>query len=145
MIKTILTVIVVLAFIGVGGFVYLGQSSKNGSAPGLANGALAPCPESPNCVSSEEGTAGDKRVDPLPVDIWDELPAAIEGMDGVIIVSGESYIAAEFTSATFGFVDDLELRKADDLVHIRSASRVGYSDGGMNAKRVAELSSRIGK
>ena len=53
------------------------------------------------------------------------------------------YIAAEFTSATFGFVDDLELRRTDEAVQVRSASRVGYSDGGVNKARVAELRDKL--
>ncbi len=143
MLKTILVILVVLVLAGVGGFVYLGQASKNGKAPGLVDGVLAPCPDAPNCVSSEKGTASDKQVDALPASSWEALPAAIEDMGGTVTLSDETYIAAEFTSATFGFVDDLELRKGDDGVQVRSASRVGYSDAGANAKRVAELRASV--
>lgn len=143
MLKTILIIVFVLALIGLGGFAYLGQKSKSGTAPGMVDGTLAPCPDSPNCVSSEPGTVGDKQVDVLPIDAWDALPGIVEAMGGRVTTQGEDYIAAEFTSATFGFVDDLELRKADKAVHVRSASRVGYSDAGANAKRVAELRERL--
>lgn len=143
MAKTIIFVAIALLVVGVGGFAYLGQKSKSGSAPGLVDGTLAPCPDSPNCVSSETGTVGDKKVADLPLEAWDALPATVEAMGGRITTQGDDYIAAEFSSATFGFVDDLELRKSDDAVHVRSASRVGYSDAGANAKRVAELRSRL--
>lgn len=126
MLKAIATIVVVLVLLGVGGFFYLGQQSKSGSAPGLVSGALAPCPDTPNCASSEEDTAQDKRVDPLPRHDWDALPVTLEAMGARVIVQSDDYIATEFTSAIFGFVDDLELRKGEDAVHIRSASRVGY-------------------
>ena len=131
--------LVVLALVGVGGFFYLGMSSQNGSAPGLTDGRLAACPSSPNCVSSEQGTQSDKAVASLPLDAWDLLPVAIIKAGGSVTREDEDYIAAEFRSSIFGFVDDLELRRAEDAVHVRSASRVGYSDAGVNAERVADL------
>jgi uncharacterized protein (DUF1499 family) len=131
------------AIAGVGGFFALGQASQKGSAPGLVGGTLAPCPSSPNCVSSEPGTPGEKRVAPLGPEVWDKLPRAIEAMGGTITSQTQDYIAAEFTSQRFGFVDDLELRKGEAQVHVRSASRVGYSDRGVNAERVAELRSKL--
>ena len=65
--------------------------------------------------------------------------AAIEIEGGVVVEQGEDYLAAEFTSAVFGFVDDVEFRRGEYAVHVRSASRVGYSDAGANAARVAAL------
>ncbi|MHA7818543.1 MAG: DUF1499 domain-containing protein [Erythrobacter sp.] len=128
-----------LGALGVGGFFALGQYSQSGTAPGVSGGSLAPCPDSPNCVSSEEGTAPEKRVDPFAQEDWKELPAQIARLGGTVTRQDEDYIAAEFTSQTFGFVDDLELRRSPDAVHVRSASRVGYSDRGVNAARVAKL------
>lgn len=139
MLKVIILVIVFLALIGGGGFFYLGVSSQSGSAPGLVEGRLAPCPDKPNCVSSEAGTTAEKSVSTLPGDTWDKLPETIEAMGGTVIKRSGSYIATEFKSKVFGFVDDVEFRKSDDGVHVRSASRVGHSDAGVNAKRVAEL------
>jgi uncharacterized protein (DUF1499 family) len=133
-----------LATLGVGGFAALGQYSKRGSAPGRVEGALAPCPDSPNCVSSEPGTVAAQRVAPLPAGSWEALPAAIAAMGGTVTTQEADYIAAEFTSKTFGFVDDLELRRGEDAVQVRSASRVGHSDNGVNAARVADLRARIG-
>ena len=137
--KYVLYGIIALVVLGVGGFVYLGQSSQSGQAAGLVDGKLSPCPSSPNCVSSEAGTPDDKKVEPLTVSAWDQIPAAIGEMGGVIVKQDDAYLAAEFTSATFGFVDDVEFRLADDALHIRSASRVGYSDRGVNLARVAAL------
>lgn len=128
-----------VALAAAGGFFAMGRSSQRGSAPGLVNGRLAPCPDSPNCVSSEPDTPNGKRVAPLPLESWERIDARIIDMGGEITQRSPDYIAAEFTSQTFGFVDDLELRKAQDAVHVRSASRVGYSDAGVNAKRVMRL------
>ncbi len=142
--KVILVVFVALIMLGTGGFFYLGQTSQSGSAIGLSNGELAACPPSPNCVSSEDGTPAEKTVNPLPVEIWRDLPAALTEMGGAVKNQSDRYIAAEFTSDLFGFVDDVEFRLADDKVHVRSASRVGHSDGGVNSARVAALRSKLG-
>ena len=58
-----------------------------------------------------------------------------------IITDTENYLHAECSSAFFGFVDDLELhlRAAEGLIAIRSAARLGYSDLGVNRKRVEQL------
>ena len=122
--------VALLAVLGLGGLFYLGQKSQGGAALGLVEGRLAPCPSSPNCVSSEADVPDEKRVDPLPVSAWARLPALIVEMGGAVTTQDETYIAAEFTSSTFKFVDDVEFRLADDAVHVRSASRVGYSDRG---------------
>lgn len=128
-----------LAVLGAAAFFVLGLVSQGGSAPGLVEGRLSPCPDSPNCVSSEEGTAPDKATDPLASEAWDKLADTVASQGGTITSEGEDYISAEFKSAVFGFVDDVEFRRGEDAVHIRSASRVGYSDAGANAARVAAL------
>ncbi len=139
----ILSALVLLAVLGAGGFFYLAQKSKTGNAPGLADGVLSPCPSSPNCVVSETHADDKHRVAPLPLKAWGEAPGVIEAMGGVVVVRDEGYIAATFASKAMGFVDDVELRKADNAVHIRSASRVGYSDGGVNRARVEQLRSLL--
>ncbi|WP_299323187.1 DUF1499 domain-containing protein [Parasphingopyxis sp.] len=137
--KYLLYGVVALVVLAVGALFYLGQTSQNGEAPGLIDGQLAPCPSSPNCVSSEAGATGEQQVDPLPVGAWDALPGAIADMEGTITSQDETYLAAEFTASIFSFVDDVEFRLAEDGVHVRSASRVGYSDMGVNSERIAEI------
>lgn len=133
-----------LILLVVGALFYLGQTSQSGTAPGLADGRLAPCPPSPNCVSSEAGSSDEQRVDPLPVGAWEALPAAIADMGGTVTSQDDGYLAAEFTASIFSFVDDVEFRLADDAVHVRSASRAGYSDMGVNSDRVAEIRENLG-
>ena len=137
--KTALIVVGVLAVLVVVVFFFLCQKSQSGTALGVVNGKLAECPSSPNCASSEAGTPDKKRVDPLPADAWAKLPAAVEAMGGTITVNEPTYLAAEFTSKSFKFVDDLEFRLGDDAVQVRSASRVGYSDRGVNKARIEAL------
>lgn len=131
--------VLAIVALGAAAFFALGVVSQGGAAPGLVDGRLAPCPDSPNCVSSEEGTRADAATDPLTVEAWDKLPDAIAAMGGEVTSQSEDYISAEFTSSLFRFVDDVEFRRDEGAVHLRSASRVGYSDAGANAARVAEL------
>lgn len=137
--------ILVLIVAGVGGLFFLAQKSKAGSPPGIIGGKLAPCPSSPNCVSSEEGTNEEHRVSPLPVTSWDKLPGLIEAQGGRIVDLKDDYLAAEFSSKLMGFVDDVEFRKGHAQAHVRSASRVGYSDMGANRKRVESFRAALGE
>lgn len=133
-----------LVLLGVGAFAFLGMQSRGGAALGLDNGRLAACPSSPNCVSSEAETAEDKSVSPLPLSSWASLPAVLTEMGGEVTVQDEAYLAAEFTSSLFGFVDDIEFRLTETEVHVRSASRVGHSDAGVNLARVDALRAELG-
>ncbi len=137
--KIILLIVMALPILGAGSFYFLAQHSKKNDAPGLVDGVLAVCPSSPNCVRSEAGTPPAHAVEPFPLAVWDQLAAVVEQSGGVITTQNEIYLAAEYSSKVFGFVDDMEFRKASDVVHIRSASRVGHSDMGANKKRVIEI------
>lgn len=112
---------------------------------GVAEGRLAPCPSSPNCVSSR-AEAAEQRVEPLRYDgdaaqARIRLLGVLNGMERVRIVrSGEDYIHAEFSSAMFGFVDDVEFQFGLlGVIHLRSASRTGYYDFGANRERVEAI------
>lgn len=107
---------------------------------------LPPCPDSPNCVSSQAADEG-HRVDPIafegdPAEAWEQLRSVVREMPRTEIVedTGE-WMHATFASAVFRFVDDVIFRLDPDekVVHVRSASRVGYSDFGANRKRVVSI------
>lgn len=106
---------------------------------------FAPCPSSPNCVSSkatdEEHIIGSFRL-AHPKD-WTCLIEQAQSLPGEpdIVVQREDYVRIEYTSATMRFVDDLELKKETDAAQVRSASRLGYRDFGVNRKRVMGLHS----
>ncbi|HUL20756.1 MAG TPA: DUF1499 domain-containing protein [Thermodesulfobacteriota bacterium] len=111
----------------------------------LVAGKLRPCPSSPNCVSSESDRPS-SRVEPLtfkgaPEKAWGDLKEAVSEMGGKIQEEHDGYLWATFTSRVFRFVDDVEFRMvpSDGIIHVRSGSRVGYSDLGVNRKRVEKL------
>jgi uncharacterized protein (DUF1499 family) len=111
---------------------------------GVRDGKLAPCPSSPNCVSSR-ATDGTHAIEPLkftgdPAAAMQRLRTLIEKMPRTrIIESRPDYLYAEFESALLGFVDDVELQLDGTTIHVRSASRLGYSDLGVNRKRIDEI------
>lgn len=107
---------------------------------GVQDGRLAPCPDSPNCVSS---FATDEQHGVAPLDATlDRVQQVLLGMERTNIVAFEGdYLYAEFTSRLLGFVDDVEFLydPAVGVTHVRSASRLGYSDLGANRKRIEDI------
>ena len=111
---------------------------------------LSPCPESPNCVSSlsEEKS---HYIEPLtynaPVEeARKKLIFVIQSMNRSDIVTVDNnYLHATFKSSLFGFVDDVEFSFDDGkkIIDVRSASRTGYYDLGVNRKRVEEIRKRF--
>lgn len=124
-------------------------ASCSGTRPGtlgVTGSGLAPCPSSPNCVSSS-ATDPDHRVDPLVLAVaapegWRAAREAVSRLPRTrIVVDTGAYLHAECSSALLGFVDDLELHLPEGAaaIAVRSASRLGYSDMGVNRRRVEEL------
>jgi uncharacterized protein (DUF1499 family) len=113
---------------------------------GLHDGTLAPCPNKPNCVSS---TATDRRHAIAPLTFTGAPDAALRTLQDVVlglartrVITRETdYLYVECTSPLLGFVDDVEFaldRQAKHL-HVRSASRRGYSDLGVNRARIETI------
>lgn len=106
---------------------------------------FAACPSSPNCVSSkatdEEHIIGSFRL-AQPTD-WQCLINQAQALPGEpkVVVKRDDYTRIEYTSAMMRFVDDLELKKEPGTAQVRSASRLGYRDFGVNRKRVMSLHS----
>lgn len=126
-------------------FFLLGLKSQKGKAKGLQEGQLAALPTSPNCVSSEDGTEAERAAEPLSASLSQAKMAVIE-TGGIITSETGNYISATYMSKLFKFVDDVELRDGGNgQIHIRSASRVGYSDRGMNRKRVENIRAALQK
>lgn len=112
---------------------------------GVNNGKLAVCPSSPNCVSSQSQDPQSK-ISPLPPVAISEIKKVIEAMDGTTIIEENSnYLYAEFKSKLMGYVDDVEfyLDQTENVMHVRSASRLGKSDLGVNRKRVEEIRAKL--
>jgi len=116
---------------------------------GVKDGKLAPCPSSPNCVSSQ-GSDTAHAIEPLS--FTGKVAGAHAALSTIIlsmkrsqiITDTDSYIHAEFTSAIFRFVDDVEFWFDENakVIHVRSASRIGHSDLGVNRERVEEIRAR---
>ncbi|HSG10985.1 MAG TPA: DUF1499 domain-containing protein [Gammaproteobacteria bacterium] len=112
----------------------------------VATASLPPCPDSPNCVSSQ-ATNKDQQVDPIvftlpPQQALARLKQVLAGMPRTRLVKEEGgYLHAEVRSFLFRFVDDLEFLVDNErnLIHIRSASRTGHSDFGVNRRRVERI------
>ena len=143
--KIVVLIIAALLILGVGFFAVLSIKSRTGNAPGLVDGMLAACPASPNCVLSEAHSDDDHRIDPLPLSVWDKLPDILSKEGGVVVKITDDYIASEFSTPLMKYVDDVEFRKANDVVHVRSASRVGHSDLGANRERIEALRAKLGQ
>ncbi len=126
-------------------------SHKPPQTLGLMDGKLRPCPPgSQNCVSSESSES-ERHI--APFELVHEDPKALEQIAAVVrtmprarvVALRPEYLHAEFTSLIFRFVDDVELRLdvPPERVHLRSASRVGKGDLGVNRRRVEELRQRL--
>jgi len=110
---------------------------------GVRDGRLKPCPDRPNCVCSQSGDPA-RYVEPFAIkgsaaEALARLKAAIVAMPRARVVEErENYLRAEFRSRLLGFVDDFELYAdtTSGVIHVRSASRLGRSDFGVNRKRV---------
>jgi uncharacterized protein (DUF1499 family) len=113
---------------------------------GVSNGRLAPCRRTPNCVSSQADPI-DKEHYIAPIEFrgsMQSLRTAIAALPLATIVSAEGdYLYAEFRTPILRFVDDVELLKAGDLLHVRSASRLGRRDFKANRNRVEQLRALI--
>ncbi len=126
----------------------VGCSSVPPSNLGIKDGCLAPCPATPNCVSSQ---SSDREHAVRPFIYSSSRAEAVADLKKIIlpmkrarIVSETGdYIHVEFTSAIWRFVDDVEFYFDDAarVIHVRSASRMGRSDFGVNRKRVEEMRS----
>lgn len=129
--------------------------SFSGTRPsnlGVKDGSLAACPGTPNCVSSQAAqTDAEHFIAPLTyqgdaAEAIAQLKSVIQSMERTAIVNEtENYLYAEFTTALMGFVDDVEfyLDPTAGVIHVRSASRLGQSDLGVNRKRIEEIRAKF--
>ena len=113
-------------------------------------GRLSPCPNSPNCVNSQS-TDPARFIEPLCytgdlADARQKLIDLLKDSKRTRLIRVETdYIHVEFRSLIFNFVDDVEFyfSSEDRIIHVRSASRTGYYDFGVNRRRVERLRARF--
>ncbi|MBK1989984.1 DUF1499 domain-containing protein [Sphaerospermopsis aphanizomenoides BCCUSP55] len=113
---------------------------------GVESGSLSPCPSSDNCVVSQNGDAK-HAIDPIPYHVnRDQAKEVLLKVLTVVprtavIEQTDNYIHALSKSRIFKFIDDVEfyLPADEQVIHIRSASRVGESDLGVNRRRMEQI------
>ena len=116
----------------------------------MSDPQLKPCPESPNCVSTQTQQKS-KQMDPIPFtldpkEVLKVIKGVVENLSNTHLEKeSPNYLHYTFKSAIFGFIDDVEflIDAGKKLIHYRSASRTGYSDMGVNKKRMTEIRKAI--
>lgn len=120
---------------------------------GISNSKLTPCPNASNCVCSQSEIEK-YYIDPIRYTgtqqkAHERLLQMLNAEKRTkIVTTKENYIRVEFTSALFRFVDDVEFyfpenKTEETVIHVRSASRVGRSDFGVNRKRIERIRSKF--
>ncbi|CAH1000940.1 hypothetical protein LEM8419_01961 [Neolewinella maritima] len=107
---------------------------------------LQPCPDSPNCVSTQTDQPKKKR-DPIPFtgsaeDAMARIKTVVSAMSRTTLVEeDEHYLHYTFKTWPIPYIDDVEfvIDPAEQVIHYRSASRVGHSDLGVNGRRMAKV------
>lgn len=119
---------------------------------GISNGQLAACPFTPNCVNSQTAVSdAEHSIKPIeiggdPAQRMNDLKLAIKSMPrSTVIKETNNYLYAEFASQLMGFVDDVEFYLDNDskFIQVRSASRLGESDLGVNRQRIEEIRAKV--
>lgn len=124
------------------------QENSPKTTHGLTGGQFNPCPNKDNCRSSDD--LRDKfYIEPI-VDIenrvWEKIPAVMDSLPRVKVQEiNEDYMYFTQSSALFGFVDDISFHRRPESseIAVRSASRLGYRDFGVNAERIEKVRSLL--
>jgi uncharacterized protein (DUF1499 family) len=108
---------------------------------------LPACGWLPNCINTQSGR-GIQASEPISANLeqWQKLKAWIALQDDWEIRLDESYfVHAVVKTPTLGFRDDVQLLFLPDeqLIQVRSSSRVGLSDLGTNARRIETLRDQL--
>jgi uncharacterized protein (DUF1499 family) len=113
---------------------------------GINNEQLLPCPNTPNCVNSQSKDP-EHSLEPLTyqgesAEAIAKLKDIINQEEGTEIISEtDNYLYAQFTTHWMGFVDDVEfaINENKGVIDVRSASRLGESDLGVNSQRIERI------
>lgn len=151
MLNTLLKIVAVLCVLGICWILWMratGWGTTAKSSIDKTTGKFAPCPDSPNCVSTQ-AAAEDTEHAIAPIAFVGSLQESkarllniLQTMPRTKILNDDgNYIQTEMSTALMGFVDDVEffLDEPSQTIQFRSASRIGYGDMGMNRKRMEEI------
>jgi len=160
MAKRILAVVMLIIAGAAGGIALhvattTGDTMFSGKRPeylGVKDGRLPRCKRSPNCVSTQADVSDtEHHIAPIrfkgsPLEAMTAVRKAVLSMERATVVRHEeNYLYAEFRSKLMGFVDDVEFTYEEKagVIHVRSASRLGRRDFGVNRKRVEAIRSIV--
>ena len=125
---------------------WLGCGGRMPEGLGAPGGTFAPCPDKPNCVSSfaedEDHHIAALAIEGSTEDGWKRLQMVLTATSNVeIVTSSDNYIHAVYTSTIMRYRDDVEFLLRDDKgeISVRSASRVGHGDMGVNRDRIEAI------
>jgi uncharacterized protein (DUF1499 family) len=145
--------VIIIALVIIAGLLAGQLGLLKGTPPadlGVHDGKLKPPSKTPNSVSSQASLYPDHpqrdyaAIAPFAVSgqldvAMDRIARIVEGMEGAKIVAREpGYLYVQFTTRLMKYVDDAEFwfDPVARLIHVRSASRLGSSDLGINRKRI---------
>ncbi|EDL68163.1 DUF1499 domain-containing protein [Vibrio campbellii] len=124
----------------------LGLTACSQGVTTMTDRSQSPCGDKPNCVSTQD-TRAEYNLTPFTLTESTNIDAieqvALELPGAKTAVKEGNYLRIECTSKIMRFVDDLELKIEGDQLIVRSESRVGYSDFGVNRKRAEQLRSLL--
>jgi uncharacterized protein (DUF1499 family) len=146
----ILAIALILAFLIWNNHILAGTRPTN---LGIHDGKLAACPSTSNCVNSQT-PASDVEHAIAPIEFGGQASATMENLKlvlknmprtNIITEANSNYLYAEVSSKLMGFVDDVEfyLDDSSKTLQVRSASRLGESDLGVNRQRVEEIRTKL--
>ncbi len=138
-----ISILIAIVFLG-------GCATKQPMDIGVVNGIFSACPETPNCINSQAENEAQK-IDGFLLNTkhpssWKRLVDMVDKIPrSKITHQTGNYIHAEISSALWGFIDDLQLylTASDNHVAIKSAARSGYTDFGVNRKRLENLRQQL--
>ena len=126
-------------------------SGKRPTDLGYHNGYFKPASSKPNSVNSQAAPSHYAAIMPFvvqgePAAFFAKVVRVVAAQKGAkVIQQTPAYVYAEFTTPLMGYVDDVEFALDADrgVVHVRSASRLGYSDLGANRKRIEAIRAQL--
>ncbi|WP_310482849.1 DUF1499 domain-containing protein [Chamaesiphon sp. VAR_48_metabat_403] len=140
----VMAIALILAFLFWNNHIFAGTAPTN---IGVENGKLTVCPATPNCVNSQVSINDSQKIS--PIQFTGDIPTTIAKLKQTIasmprtniVKETNNYLYVEFASKLMGFVDDVEFYFDNDnkLIQVRSASRLGESDLGVNRQRIEEI------
>jgi uncharacterized protein (DUF1499 family) len=132
-------------------------SGKPPADIGVREGKLKPPAKTPNSVTSQADSwpeaprKDEARIAPIALQgdgkaTIAKIATVIEDLPGShIALRRDDYLYAQFTTPLMRFVDDVEFwfDPAAGVIQVRSASRVGRKDFGVNRARIENIRARL--